>query len=61
MYRFMYLLLFLTGNRQYMIPWARIGTPRWDHIDNLEAEKKLMDWLEEQLRGWESSVSARLM
>lgn len=33
-----------------MIPWARFGTPRDDHINNLEAENKLVHWLDEQIQ-----------
>ncbi len=43
--RLMYLL-----PQQYFAPWARIKVPRTDHIDNVEAEDKLISWLEEQLK-----------
>lgn len=35
---------------QYLIPWARVGSPRADTQDR-EVGGKLWGWLEEQVRG----------
>jgi hypothetical protein len=35
--------------KQYFIPYAHEALPRSDHVNNIEAEDKLVAWLEEQL------------
>lgn len=37
-------------NGGYLAPWARVKNPRSDHVGNIQAEDKLIAWLEEQLR-----------
>jgi len=36
-------------NGKYLIPWARIGSPRKDHMDQ-KKEEKLWTWLEEKVK-----------
>ncbi|KIM31765.1 hypothetical protein M408DRAFT_237931 [Serendipita vermifera MAFF 305830] len=37
-------------NGKYLGPWARVKNPRSDHVGNIQAEDKLITWLEEQIR-----------
>lgn len=42
------------ANGKFFIPWAREGSPRSDHINNIAVEDKLIAWLEEHVKEYVS-------